>query len=277
MARIRQGTKVLIQSDVAESRASRNLALLLAILVIWTIITVFGARLIYSGDVSLGDVVKTGIAWQILAAALFLVCVIRFFNWRDLGLRGPQAGTLRLLWLPFLILALMGILAVLSGLPPVPVVVMILLNTLLVGFSEEVMFRGIFYSALRDRVSIWPSILWTSVAFGAVHVLNGFVTGDFGTATIQAFAAAASGLVFIAIRLRTGSLWVAIAYHALWDWILFIGIAGAEGAVPEQVNATPSIATMLLPFTLVLPNALYALWLLRGVGRSLPLGDPKAI
>ena len=171
----------------------------------------------------------------------------------------------------------MGILAVLSGLPPVPVVVMILLNTLLVGFSEEVMFRGIFYSALRDRVSIWPSILWTSVAFGAVHVLNGFVTGDFGTATVQAFAAAASGLVFIAIRLRTGSLWVAIAYHALWDWILFIGIAGAEGAVPEQVNATPSIATMLLPFTLVLPNALYALWLLRGVGRSLPLGDPKAI
>lgn len=267
----------MIQSDVAETRASRNFTLILVILLIWTIITIFGARLIYSGDVSLGDVVKTGIAWQIFAAALFLVCVIRFLNWRDLGLRGPQSGTLRLLWLPFLILAMMGILAVLSGLPPVPVVVMILLNTFLVGFSEEVMFRGIFYSALRDRLPIWTAIIWTSAAFGAVHVLNGFVTGDFGTATVQAIAAAASGLVLIAIRLRTGSLWIAIAYHALWDWILFVGIAGSAGPVPKQVGATPSIAVMLLPFLLVLPNALYALWLLRGVGRSLPLSDPKAL
>jgi len=275
--RLRQGNKALMQSDVAETRASRNFALILVILLIWTIITIFGARLIYSGDVSLGDVVKTGIAWQIFAAALFLIGVIRFFNWRDLGLRRPQSGTLRLLWLPLLILAMMGIMAVLSGLPPVPVFFMILLNTFLVGFSEEVMFRGIFYSALRDRRPIWTAIIWTSVAFGAVHVLNGFVTGDFGTATVQAFAAAASGLVFIAIRLRTGSLWIGIVYHTLWDWILFVGIAGSAGAVPEQVDATPSIAVMLLPFVLVLPNALYALWLLRGVGRSLPLGDPKAL
>lgn len=267
----------MIQSDVAETCASRNFALILVILLTWTIITIFGARLIYSGDISLGDVVQTGIAWQIFAAALFLVGVIRFFNWRDLGLRGPQSGTLRLLWLPLLILAMMGIMAVLSGLPPVPVFFMILLNTFLVGFSEEVMFRGIFYSALRDRRPIWTAIIWTSVAFGAVHVLNGFVTGDFGTATVQAFAAAASGLVFIAIRLRTGSLWIGIVYHTLWDWILFVGIAGSAGAVPEQVDATPSIAVMLLPFVLVLPNALYALWLLRGVGRSLPLGDPKAL
>ncbi len=263
----------------ANPGGDRSLAFVLALLVTWTAITVFGARLIYSGEVSLDEIVKNGIAWQLVAAVVLLVAVIVMRKWRDLGLQGPLPGTLKLLWFPVLVLLILGVVALALGLPPASVMLMVLFNTALVGFSEEVMFRGIFYSALRDRLKIWPAIIWTSLVFGAVHVLNGILTGDYGAASVQALAAVTSGLVFMAIRLRTGSLWVAIVYHALWDWVLFVAAAGQAEPAPEQaVEATASTggAAMFVPFVLVLPNALYALWLLRHVGRKLPPGDPKA-
>ena len=91
-----------------------------------------------------------------------------------------------------------------------------------------------------------------------------------------ALAAATSELVFIAIRLRTGSLWMAIIYHALWDWALFM--AGSTRVETDRVAdvAAASGTALFLPFVVVLPNALYALWLLRRAGRQLPPGDPKA-
>lgn len=220
---------------------------------------------------------KNGIAWQLVAAVAVLVAVIAVRKWRDLGLQGPLPGSLRLLWFPALILLLMALFSVSRGLPAAPVMAMVIFNTALVGFSEEVMFRGIFYSALRDRLNIWPAIVWTSVVFGAVHVLNGFLTGDFVSSGIQALAAATSGLVFIAIRLRTGSLWVAILYHALWDWVLFIGVVGAGGPEETVSMAELPFALHFVPFVVVLPNALYALWLLRHAGRDLPPGDPITV
>lgn len=257
--------------------SNRSIPFVTGLLVVWTVITIFGVRLIYSGNISLEDIVKNGIAWQLVAAVLFLIVVIAVRKWRDLGLQGPLPGTLKLLWFPFLILSLLGAGAVALGLPPVSVMLMVLLNTALVGFSEEVMFRGIFYSTLRDRLKIWPAIIWTSVVFGAVHVLNGILTGEYGAASVQALAAATSGLVFIAIRLRTGSLWIAIIYHLLWDWILFCALAGLTSAGHEPVADVPDGIgpAMFVPFILVLPNALYALWLLRHVGKELPPGDPK--
>jgi membrane protease YdiL (CAAX protease family) len=86
------------------------------------------------------------------------------------------------------------------------------------------------------------------------------------TSVIQSGAALLSGLLFIAIRLRTGSLWPAIIVHGLWDFGTFtLGAAGGQMAGRE---AAPTGIQMLLPLLLVLPNALYALWLLRHVGRT---------
>ncbi|CRI66277.1 hypothetical protein THIOKS12720003 [Thiocapsa sp. KS1] len=61
---------------------------------------------------------------------------------------------------------------------------------------------------------IWPAILVTSLLFGGIHSLNVFTTGHLLTSVIQSGAALLSGLLFIAIRLRTGSLWPAIITHS---------------------------------------------------------------
>ncbi|MEW4461957.1 CPBP family intramembrane glutamic endopeptidase [Roseibium algicola] len=261
--------------------SSSRLAVSLATLVAWTIINVFGTKVFYPPETALDDLVTTGISWPILFACLLLVAVVLWQHWTDLRFRAPDPGTLKLLLFPGFLLLLLLALAVLSGLPSSSVMVLLGINTLLVGFSEETMFRGILFRALRGRLGIWSAILVTTVAFGSVHILNGFGTGDFGAAFLQAITAGASGLLLIAILLRTGSLWAAIIFHALWDWATFLVVVGAKvhpsPDFAEAAVATPPgmLAQVLLPLGMVLPGFFYGLWLLRNIHKETAPGDRK--
>ena len=102
-----------------------------------------------------------------------------------------------------------------------------------------------------------------------------FVTGDLTAALIQSLAAFLSGLVFIALRLRTGSLWPPIIVHALWDFATFTlgaasGGVASHGTMPAEASAPDSSGGLLslLPVLIVLPNAIYGLWLMRGIGQT---------
>ena len=136
------------------------------------------------------------------------------------------------------------------------------------------MFRGVLLQAFRHTVTIWPAVFLTSVAFGAIHSLNVFVTGDLKAALIQSSAAFLSGLMFIALRLRTGSLWPPIIVHALWDFATFtLGAAGhgvAHGNLPAEAASLPAASgpSVYLPILMVLPNAIYGLWLMRNISRT---------
>ncbi|WP_081979506.1 CPBP family intramembrane glutamic endopeptidase [Pseudooceanicola atlanticus] len=256
-------------------RPGTRLGIALMALLAWVAITFVGAKVLLPGERTLDEIVTEGIAWQIVLAGAILVGVILWRRWRDIGFRAPEPGTLKLLWLPMLMVLLQFSWALLFGLPATTVILLVLLNTFFVGFSEETMFRGLLYRAVRGHVRIWPAILLVSAAFGSVHVLNGFITGEFAGAAMQATMAACSGLLLMAIFLRTGSLWVAIIYHALWDaatFLLSLG-ASAHNTGAETAATTGGLATFILPLVMVLPNLLYALWLLRHVHREVPPGD----
>jgi uncharacterized protein len=246
-----------------------NLRILLALCAfgIWTAITVIGGRLRTGGEAELVEAVTQGVNWVYPLAAAFLLAVVNWQRWGDVGLKNPPvAGSLRLLWLPALYIAGFLALGARLGLPPPAILAFVLINTFFVGLSEELMFRGVLLQAFRHRMAIWPAILITSLLFGAIHSLNVFTTGHLLPALMQSSAALLSGLLFIAIRLRTGSLWPAVITHGLWDFATFTLIAaGGRMAGPEAAATNPQV---FLPMLLVLPNALYALWLLRQVGRT---------
>ncbi|MCA0941956.1 CPBP family intramembrane metalloprotease [Salipiger pacificus] len=241
---------------------------LITVLVAWVTVTIFGAKVFYPSPQPLQELLTSTLAWQVLLAGVLLAAVITWRpGWREVGFRRPRGRDLRLLWFPVLVLALILGLAALMGLPAAGVTLLVLANTLLVGFSEEAMFRGLLFHGLRARFSIWPAILWTSGLFGAVHLLNGFVTGDFGPALVQAAMAACTGLFLMALFLRTGSLWVSVIYHALWDFAIFmIGLASQQAMDQQQaLEEAGKGQQMLVPLLLILPNVLYGAWLLREV------------
>jgi membrane protease YdiL (CAAX protease family) len=84
--------------------------------------------------------------------------------------------------------------------------------SLFAGVSEEITWRGV-QTVLLERVtgSLWIAIIACALMFGISHAVQGFES----IAIIAAIA-----LVFHGLVLLTGSLYVAMAVHALYDAIV---------------------------------------------------------
>ena len=225
-----------------------------------------------SGVDEIVGLLSTGIAWNVVAAIAVLAIATRVCGWRDLGF-GPPAGRslARFVWFPLLTLLPFYAIAFAVGLPPTEAILFLSVNTALVALSEEWMFRGILFQALRTRLRLWPALVLTSILFGAVHVLNAFSLGDIRLAAAQAVAAMMTGLLLVALMLRTGSIWTAVTYHLFWNLgILLVAHETAKYPLPDGPVPT---ATYFMPLLVVLPNFVYSLILLRKVPNHRPPGS----
>jgi hypothetical protein len=83
---------------------------------------------------------------------------------------------------------------------------------LLVGLTEEMMFRGYAQFTMTRGVGFWWGAGLIAVAFGLMHSINE------GESPLGLVAVAAVGLVFCLSLWYTGSLWWAVGFHAAWDW-----------------------------------------------------------
>jgi len=236
---------------------------------IWVAIVIGGELLQVGGGTSLDALISSQLVLALVAAPLFLLAVVaRQRWWREVGFRcTPRLSELRLLWLPALFIAGIFLLAIVAGLPSRQALVFITANTLLVGFSEELMFRGILLNGARSRFNMVTAVLITSVMFGLVHAMNGLLTGDYLAAFSQALQATLFGVWIAALRLRLSSIWPVMLIHALWDLGISLMVSGtAAGPAAIDGAAHPmTLSTFFLPALIQLPLFLYGVFLLRGL------------
>lgn len=83
---------------------------------------------------------------------------------------------------------------------------------LFVGFSEEFLFRGYVQYRLGRSIGFWPAAVSLSILFGAVH------RGNPGEEIPGLASVAVTGLVFAFALQRTGNLWLAVGWHASYDF-----------------------------------------------------------
>lgn len=100
---------------------------------------------------------------------------------------------------------------------------------LCVGFFEELAFRGCaFMFFLRKRtdskLQVFLAILLSSVIFGAVHLLNIFVSSP-GAVILQIGYSALIGGLCCLVLLETKNIWLCVFIHALYNF--------AGGVVPR--------------------------------------------
>jgi membrane protease YdiL (CAAX protease family) len=97
---------------------------------------------------------------------------------------------------------------------------------LLVGLFEEFLCRGYIQYTLGSGIGFWPSAFVMSALFGFSHAFNANET------VMGAVAAGLFGFLFCLFLRRTSSLWIAVGFHAAWDWgQTFYGVPDS-GIVP---------------------------------------------
>jgi uncharacterized protein len=141
--------------------------------------------------------------------------------WRAVGFR--RAATPRdLLWVLPLLLPVIFSLFMGLEFKSLLLTCELLIIALLIGFSEETIYRGLMLNALKAK-GPWTAAIVTSVLFGLSHSLN-LLSGKSGVEIlIQVAYALAIGFGFAAVALRTGLLWPLILVHALIDFTSVLG------------------------------------------------------
>lgn len=126
-------------------------------------------------------------------------------------------------------------------------VLLILVGTLMVGFGEEIVFRGYVLVGARARFPEAGAWFTSTLLFALLHGLN-IVTGQaLGTTVQQIVSAFVFGTALYFIRRVTGLLVVGMALHGLWDFATFIG----HGPGDDE-NGVPVSSLVSVPFLYLL-------------------------
>jgi membrane protease YdiL (CAAX protease family) len=237
-----------------------GLAWILIYIVLITPVFIFSAlggqwlgRVVWSG----ASPIFHGITW--IAGVLLITWFIRVKAnrraWPPLGLPRPQLSRLILGALAGLFLILLASLleyklgwlhiarvdtSLHRGVSKPLWIVLALLPSLAVGFSEELAFRGYVFRTLAERLPVWLAALLMSVVFALAHFsLSGFNVGFVVAVTVMSF-------VFLSLRFASGSLWFPIGFHGAWDWTqtYLVGLAttgtGNDPALVQIRQTGPS-------------------------------------
>lgn len=209
----------------------------LILLVLWATITLYGTIFLAGGKVvKIDEIISSQPIYSIfLACFVLLVYIITRKLTTDVGFNSTFNLKHWIFIYPIFMISLLLLFVLWKGNIDGTTLFLILANTFVVGISEELMFRGILLNSFVQKYSYLQSIVIVSLLFGSVHVFNGFVSGDFVGATRQAFMATFSGLIFMALRIKTINIIPAIIIHWLWDFGIFSYIT----FVPKEAKSEP--------------------------------------
>lgn len=121
--------------------------------------------------------------------------------------------------------------------------VLSILSMFLIGFVEEMIFRGFLFRALLQKDSDRTAIIIASVTFGIGHIVN-LLAGQANLTTIlQVVFAIAMGFLLTMVFYASGSLLVCILVHGV---INALSMVGADHVIADTVYIIISILTALV-------------------------------
>ncbi len=190
------------------------------------------------------ETIQRGISYPILSAGLILIIYLILRNgYKQVGFISPSLKAASILIYPVLVISLITLnLLINESFNDFDRYKWLLLNSLLVGFSEELMFRGILFFSLNGRLRFSQTVVVVSVLFGCVHILNFLITGTVGLSLLQALLATMSGFLFMAVRVQTRSLWICMLLHAAFDFVVSLKAISGEAGPYQLINQLTAVA-----------------------------------
>jgi len=193
--------------------------------VLFTAAASAAAQIVDAGDATAALIIAAGAG--ISAAAGLAVVGVSPPTIRQYGLRAPVSGRAVLWFVPLPITIVVAI-ATQGVQVSTSVMLSYAVLTMLVAVNEEVWFRGIILAVLRPR-GVRVAVIGSSVLFGVLHLANLAGGAEPAAAALQVLFAALFGVIAAELTVISGSLWPAIAWHAAWDFVNYLGGNAATG------------------------------------------------
>ncbi|MEM9615797.1 MAG: CPBP family intramembrane glutamic endopeptidase [Actinomycetota bacterium] len=109
--------------------------------------------------------------------------------------------------------------------------------TLLVGFTEELTYRGLLLVVFVKAVGFGRGIPIAAVAFGLLHAINPIAGLGARATAVQVIFTGLLTLVFVLVAFGTRSLWPAMVIHGLYDFF----VVGSEQLEAAGAETSPAV------------------------------------
>lgn len=245
---------------------SRNPMLfsILAVALAVVMIKLLDAGLTY---LNLSDLANRLIVETVFCGYVILL-LTRLHWWREAGFkqsttRRKLLAFLPLLFLPVLVIATSGLKAASAS-----QVIWFTGLTLMVGFAEEGLLRGVVLRALLPG-GMMRAVLLSSIFFGIGHLFNILQGASPSTTIVQMIYSTLLGIGFAGVRLYTGTIWPALMAHSLIDFV-DIASRGFVLASPQSIT----LAGVIVPIVITSLYAFYGWWLIRRTAKDSPTTSP---
>lgn len=222
---------------------------LTALLYIISIIILIGGELLnkypYTNPMFAADYIYAELGVAILA----ILSVVFLFPGRSIGFRKPKIKNKKIL-IPIIIMLIVsfvrwGASFIMIGEGEVInyyLIFRILLTVLVVGFTEEWMYRGLLLSVLSRKFGLRNGALVALVLFGVLHIFNIAGGLPLSNAIIQFINTIIIGSVFLYTAIETGSILIPIIVHGLYD---FMVISSGTYESPNLVYVSMVVTAIL--------------------------------
>ncbi|GAB3467084.1 hypothetical protein GCM10027321_34120 [Massilia terrae] len=168
--------------------------------------------------------------------------------WREIGLGAGKASPFFLACLlPVAMFASMGVRLPAGGVSGD------LLIQLFNAFGEELLFRGVIFVILL-RLPLAQAIVINGLLFGSMHLMHGYMDGNWPAAFKWALMSAMAGMMFTAARYRVASLWWLVGLHMVLNLAsMYSNVEPVAGAQVNQLvqYATKAVEVVLAVYVMV--------------------------
>ena len=197
--------------------------------------------------------------WHMLGLIVISVVLFLFVKGNGLmekyGLSGWAKNSKAMLWfIPLWIFSCMNLLSGFQPDYPVPGLFYAAVSMALVGFAEELIFRGFLFKAMLKDGNVKAAIIVSSITFGMGHIINLFTGHELIATLIQVIFAVAMGFVFTLVFYKSGSLLPGILAHSFID--VTSVLASDEGS--QSVN-------LIVHIVFIVISVAYSLYLAKRV------------
>ena len=197
--------------------------------------------------------------WHMLGLIVISAAIFLFVKKNGLmevyGLAGWAKNSRAMLWfIPLWLLSCMNLLSGFQPDYPVPGLFYAAVSMALVGFAEELIFRGFLFKAMLKDGNVKAAVIVSSVTFGMGHIMNLFTGHDLIPTLTQVIFAVAMGFVFTLVFYKSGSLLPGILAHSFID--VTSVLASDEGS--QSMN-------LIVHIVVIVVSVVYSLYLAKRV------------
>ncbi len=184
--------------------------------------------------------------WMEAVLTFYLISVVKKnFSWEEVGFK--KLDKKALIWFfPLALIIAFGLIKFIFDLSEVNfngeiffTFLTLLATTILVGFNEELAFRGIILHSFIRRRKILKGIILSAFGFSLIHSVNFFAGMSISEIAGQLFFTFILGISFAILAWKLKNIWPLIIIHFLWDFLIFGN---------TLISTTPSSVLPLINF-----------------------------